>query len=58
MALLVAEGYTNRETAARLFLSWHTVDSHLRHIYAKLGIASRVQLARTTSGRREMGLAG
>jgi DNA-binding CsgD family transcriptional regulator len=58
VALLVAEGYTNRETAARLFLSWHTVDSHLRHIYAKLGIASRVQLARTTSGRREMGLAG
>jgi DNA-binding CsgD family transcriptional regulator len=43
---VVARGFTNREAAARLFLSWHTVDTHLRHIYAKLGISSRVQLAR------------
>jgi transcriptional regulator of acetoin/glycerol metabolism len=58
VALLVAEGYTNRETAARLFLSWHTVDSHLRHVYAKLGIVSRVQLARMTTDQSEMDLAG
>ena len=46
VAELVAQGFTNREAAAKLFLSWHTVDTHLRHIYAKLGISSRVQLAR------------
>jgi transcriptional regulator of acetoin/glycerol metabolism/DNA-binding CsgD family transcriptional regulator len=43
---LVAEGRTNREIAERLFLSRHTIDSHIRHIYCKLGIASRVQLTR------------
>ena len=43
---LVAEGMTNREVAARLFLSPHTVDSHLRHVFAKLAISSRVDLTR------------
>jgi DNA-binding CsgD family transcriptional regulator len=46
VADLVAEGLTNREVAARLFLSPHTVDAHLRHIFRKLGIESRVELAR------------
>ena len=43
---LVAEGLTNREAADRLYLSPHTVNSHLRHVFSKLGINSRVELAR------------
>ncbi len=46
VARLVAEGLTNRATARSLFLSPHTVDTHLRHIYAKLGVSSRVELVR------------
>jgi DNA-binding CsgD family transcriptional regulator len=46
VARLVAEGLTNREVAERLFVSPHTVSSHLRHVFAKLGINSRVELAR------------
>jgi DNA-binding NarL/FixJ family response regulator len=38
---LVASGATNRETAARLFISEATVKTHLLHIYAKLGVADR-----------------
>jgi Bacterial regulatory proteins, luxR family len=36
---------TNREVAERLFVSPHAVNSHLRHVFAKLGIDSRVELA-------------
>jgi DNA-binding CsgD family transcriptional regulator len=46
VARLVAHGYTNREIAARLFLSHHTVDTHVRHIYQKLQVRSRVALTR------------
>ncbi len=46
VASLVAEGRTNREVAAALFLGERTVASHLTHIYAKLGIRSRTELAR------------
>jgi DNA-binding CsgD family transcriptional regulator len=46
IADLIAEGLTNREVATRLFLSPHTVDAHLRHIFRKLDIRSRVELAR------------
>ena len=46
VAVLVAEGRTNREVAAALFLGERTVASHLTHIYAKLGIRSRTELAR------------
>jgi DNA-binding CsgD family transcriptional regulator len=45
VALLVAEGRTNREVAAELFLAERTVASHLTHIYAKLGVGTRTQLA-------------
>lgn len=44
VARLVAEGATNREIAARLFLSHRTVDHHLRNIFVRLGIRSRVEL--------------
>jgi DNA-binding CsgD family transcriptional regulator len=46
VADLVAEGRTNREVAATLFLSEKTVATHLSHIYAKLGVRSRTELAR------------
>jgi DNA-binding CsgD family transcriptional regulator len=46
VADLVAEGRTNREVAAALFLGERTVASHLTHIYAKLGLRSRTELAR------------
>jgi DNA-binding CsgD family transcriptional regulator len=46
VATLVAEGMTNREVAAALFLQERTVASHLTHVYAKLGMRSRTELAR------------
>lgn len=41
---LVAEGMSNRGMAAELYLSRHTVDAHLKHVYLKLDIHSRVEL--------------
>ena len=46
VAALVAEGRTNREVAETLLLGERTVASHLTHIYAKLGVRSRTELAR------------
>jgi len=46
VAALVARGRTNREVAAELFLGERTVETHLTHIYAKLGIRSRTELSR------------
>jgi len=46
IARFVAEGLTNREVAAQLFLSPRTIDFHLRNVFRKLGISSRTALAR------------
>ena len=46
IADLVAAGRTNKEIAAQLVLSTRTIEAHLRNIFAKLGVRSRVELAR------------
>jgi DNA-binding CsgD family transcriptional regulator len=55
VAAVIADGATNRQAAARLFLSRHTIDFHLRQIFRKLGIASRVELARVVAERGTTG---
>jgi ATP/maltotriose-dependent transcriptional regulator MalT len=50
VALLVAQGSTNRETAAALFLSPKTVEFHLGNTYRKLGVRSRAELVRRVEG--------
>ena len=42
---LLAEGLSNKEIAAKLFISVHTVKANLEHIYEKLNINNRVLLA-------------
>src|SRR5271166_3727126 len=44
VARLVAQGLSNREVAERLFVSPHTVGAHLRHVFTKLSVSSRVEL--------------
>jgi DNA-binding NarL/FixJ family response regulator len=50
VADLVPAGRTNREIAARLFLSDKTVESHLSRIFGKLGVCSRGQVAVRVAG--------
>ena len=47
---LVAQGATNRDVAAQLHLSLHTVKTHVRNAFAKLGITSRAELAQLARG--------
>ena len=55
VAALVAEGRTNKEVAASLFLGERTVASHLTHIYSKVGVRSRTELARKVQTDRRLG---
>jgi len=58
VAELVIDGLTNRGVGAQLFLSPHTIDFHLRQIYRKLGVRSRVELARLAGPTRAKVLPG
>jgi DNA-binding CsgD family transcriptional regulator len=57
---LVVAGLTNPEIGARLFMSRATVKTHLAHVFAKLGVANRTELATLAAGRsgRADGAAG
>jgi predicted ATPase/DNA-binding CsgD family transcriptional regulator len=53
VAELVADGLGNRDIAERLYLSKRTVDSHVEHVFTKLGFSSRAQLTTWVLERRE-----
>ena len=56
VATLVAEGKTNREVAAALFLSDRTVEGHLSRVFGKLGIRHRVELGTALASRQTQGV--
>jgi len=55
---LVADGATNRQVADTLWLSQHTVNTHLRNVFAKLGVRSREEIRRIEPADRPSGVAG
>ena len=55
IAQLVAAGASNRDAAAQLFVSPKTVEYHLRKVFLKLGLSSRVELARVQLAEADQG---
>jgi len=53
VARLAADGSSVEEIAGRLFVSAHTVKTHLEHVYRKLGVRNRAQLTRILLEMRE-----
>lgn len=49
---MLAEGHTNQEIAAKLFVSPNTIKTHLKNIYAKLGVTRRTQAIRQAREQR------
>jgi non-specific serine/threonine protein kinase len=56
VAELVADGATNAQVAARLFISQRTVESHVASIFNKLGVDTRLQVARWFASTQETAL--
>ena len=56
VALIVARGTTNREAAARLFLSPRTIENHLHRVFTKLGVRSRTELSHVLTSAGAFGL--
>jgi len=57
VARLVAEGLSNPQIAKRLYISRHTAETHMKHIFAKLGVSSRAELAARIASRLVRGAA-
>jgi DNA-binding NarL/FixJ family response regulator len=55
VAELAAKGHANKQIATALFCSAKTIEGHLSHIYAKVGVRSRTELARRLAADRTYG---
>jgi DNA-binding CsgD family transcriptional regulator len=55
VAALVAEGLTNPQIAQRLFVGRATVKTHVSHIFTKIGVTTRAELAATAARQRDLG---